>query len=198
MPSLSKKSFMHPECLLGTLFEAIVSQQPLSVGKQERQSAVLNGCYHNGVSAITVMVDAGWSKRSHKHSYNAKSGVGVIFGAATKKLLFIGVIYKYCSVCAVSKHHNLPTASHLCFKNWSGSSCAIEADIILEGFWMSESIHGLRYLWFIGDGDSSVYNSLITGVPTYGYAITKVECANHAVKCYGNQLEALCKDKPQY
>ena len=51
---------------------------------------------------------------------------------------------------------------------------------------MSESIHGLRYLWFIGDRDSSVYNSLITGVPTYGHDITKVECANRAIKCYRN------------
>ena len=114
---------------------------------------MLNGYYHNGVPTITVMVDAGWFKRSHKHSYNAKSGVGVIFGAGTKKL-FIRVRNKYCSVCAVSKHHNLPTPSHQCFKNWSGSSCAMEADIILEGFRMSESIHGLRYLWFIGDEDS--------------------------------------------
>ena len=72
----------------------------------------------------------------------------------------------------------------------------MEADIILEGFWISESMHSLRYLWFIGDGDSSVY--IIFGVPTYRYDITKVECSNHAVKCYRNQLEALCKDKPQY
>ena len=77
--------------------------------------------------AITVVVDAGWSKRSHKHSYNVKSGMGVIFGAATKKLLFIGVRNKYCSVCTVSEHHNLPTPSYQCFKNWSGSSCAMEA-----------------------------------------------------------------------
>ena len=46
----------------------------------------------------------------------------------------------------------------------------------------------LRYLWFIGDGDSLVYNSLITGVPTYGYAITKVECADHR-----NCNSAFCK-----
>ena len=29
----------------------------------------------------------------------------------------------------------------------------------------------------------------------YGRKITKVECANHAVKCYRNRLEALCNDK---
>ena len=37
------------------------------------------------VNGITV--DGGWSKRSHKHSYNAKSGVAVVIGKATGKLL---------------------------------------------------------------------------------------------------------------
>ena len=183
VPALSKKGFMHLECSLGTIFEATVSQQLLSAGKQERQLAVLNGCYHNGVPAITVVVDAGWSKRSHKHSYNIKSGVGVIFGTATKNLLFIGV-RKQILFCMCSKRTSQPTYSIT--PMLQGSSCAMEADIILEWFWMSESIHGLRYPWFIGDGDSSVYNFLTTDVPTNGYAITKVECANHAVKCYRN------------
>ena len=57
-------------------------------------------------------------------------------------------------------------------------------------------MHGLRYLWLPGDGDSSVYHSVVTGVPPYGRDITKVECANHAVKCYQNRLEALYNDKP--
>ena len=198
VPSLSKKSFIQLERTLGTLFEEVVSQQLLSAGKEEKQQAILNGNYHNGIPAITVVVDGGWSKRSHKHSYNAKCGVGVIFGAATKKLLFIGVRNKYCSVCAVSEHKGLSPPSHQCFKNWSGSSCAMEADIILEGFRISENMHGVKYLWLIGDGDSSVYNSVVTGVPGYGRDITKVECANHAVKCYRNRLEALCKEKPHY
>lgn len=47
---------------------------------------------------ITVVVNAGWSKRSHKHSYNAKSGDGIIVGVETKKLLHVGVHNKYCSV----------------------------------------------------------------------------------------------------
>ena len=32
-----------------------------------------------------VIVDGGWSKRSHKHSYNANSGVAIIIGKATGK-----------------------------------------------------------------------------------------------------------------
>ena len=71
---------------MGAAFEAIVSKQLFTAGQVERRLAIEKGNYHNGVPAITVVVDAGWSKRSHKHSYNANSGVGVIFGAATKAL----------------------------------------------------------------------------------------------------------------
>ena len=117
---------------------------------------------------------------------------------ATKALLFIGIRNKYCSVCAISARNNVTAPSHQCFHNWSGRSCSMEADIILEGFQQSKNMHVLRYLWLIGDGDSSVYHSVVTGVPSYGHDITKVECANHAAKCYQNRLEALCNDKPPY
>ena len=50
----------------------------IEAGKQEKKLAEENGDYHQGVPSITVIVDGGWSKRSHKHSYNAKSGVGII------------------------------------------------------------------------------------------------------------------------
>ena len=159
--------------------------------------AIEKGNYHNGLPAITVVVDAGWSKRSHKHSYNVNSGVGVIFGTATKALLFIGVRNKYCSICAINARNDKPISTHHCYRNWSGSSCSMESDIILEGFRHSE-MNGLRYLWLIGDGDSSVYHSVVTGVPSYGWDITKVECANHTIKCYRNRLEALCNDKLGY
>ena len=72
----------------------------VKTGKEEKQMAEQNNNYHEGVPAITVVIDGGWSKRLHKHSYNANSGVSVIFGAATKKLLYIGVRNKYCAVCS--------------------------------------------------------------------------------------------------
>ena len=36
----------------------------------------------------TVIVDGGWCKRSHRHTYNAKSGVGVIIGFYTHTLVY--------------------------------------------------------------------------------------------------------------
>jgi hypothetical protein len=53
---------------------------------EERRNAIEQGSLHEGVPAI--IVDGGWSKRSHKHSYNAKSGVGIIIGEHTVILLY--------------------------------------------------------------------------------------------------------------
>ena len=134
---------------MGTAFEAMAGENILTAGQKEKQLAIEQGNYHNGVPAITVVVDSGWSKRSHKHSYNANSDVRVIFGAATKALFFIGVRNKNCLVCVINSRNDVTAPPHQCYHNWSASSCSIEADIILEGFRQSENMHGLRYLWLI-------------------------------------------------
>ena len=40
-------------------------------GAEEKQIAIEQGRSYYGIPAISVIVDVGWSKRSHKHSYNA-------------------------------------------------------------------------------------------------------------------------------
>ena len=50
-----------------------------SARKEKKSMAIKKGNYHQDVQAIMVIVDAGWSKCTHKHSYNALSYVGVIF-----------------------------------------------------------------------------------------------------------------------
>ena len=84
VPSLSIPTFINLERTMGTAFEEIVSKQLLTTGWMERELAIAQGDYHNRVPAITVVIDAGWSKRSHKHSYNANSGIGVMFGQPQK------------------------------------------------------------------------------------------------------------------
>jgi len=39
-----------------------------------------NCYYHREAPAVTVIVDGEWSKLTHRHSYNALSGVGSIIG----------------------------------------------------------------------------------------------------------------------
>ena len=151
-------------------------------GKEERE--LRRGDYHEGVTAITVIVDGGWSKRSHHHSYNANSGVGIIIGKATDKLLFLGVRIKYCSACA----RNIPRDKHQCYRNWSASSSEMETDVILEGFLEAEQVHGVRYTKFISDGDSSVYPTLLQSVPGWGHTIEKLECDVNATGVHSRGL----------
>ena len=141
-PSMRSQTFVNIEKSSGDVFEKVVTAELLAAGEEEKRLAIENGQYHQGIPAISVVVDAGWSKQSHKHTYNANSGVGVIFGNATGQLLYVGVRNKYRSVCSIAERCEVP--NHRCFKNWSGSSTSMEADIIVQGLNMSESMHGLR------------------------------------------------------
>ncbi len=75
-------------------------------------------------------------------------------------MLYIGVRNKYCHSCVRKIPHN----THICYKNWDASSSEMESDIILDGFLQAEKTHGVRYTKFVGDGDSSVYSTLIHNV----------------------------------
>lgn len=194
VPVMTKASFISSERAIGEKWKQCLADSMLEAGKEEKRLAELRGDYLEGVPAIKVVVDGGWSKRSHKHSYNAKSGVAIIIGKETGKLLHIGVRNKYCASCA----QNIPLEKHVCFRNWSASSSEMETDILLKGFMEAERVHGIRYTCFIGDGDSSVHTTLLQGVPGWGYAIKKLECANHACKCYRGALEKLVQDNSAY
>lgn len=60
----------------------------------------------------------------------------------------------------------------------------METDLIIDVFCQAERVHGLRYMRFIGYGDSLVYPTLLTTVPGWARAIEKMECANHACKWF--------------
>ena len=128
------------------------------------------------------------------NSYNANSGVAIIIGKATGKLLHLGVRNKYCFACT----QGIPQEKHHCYKNWTSSSSEMEMDIILEGFRAAENTHGVRYMKVVGDGDSSVYSTLLQNVPGWGCDIKKIECANHACKCYRGALEKVVQENPAY
>ena len=172
VPAMTKKTFIDIERSLGISFEHYLNELILQAGKEEKLIAEQNGKYNEGIPSIFVVVDAGWSKRTHKHSYNANSGVGVIFGATTKEILYIGVRNKYCAACSIAKKQGIEPSTHWCFHNWSKSSTSMESDIIASGFKLPEQMHGLRYTELIGDGDSSVLHIIQTTVLTYGRHIT--------------------------
>ncbi|KAK4882011.1 hypothetical protein RN001_005330 [Aquatica leii] len=144
-----------------------------AAGKKEHQIAVEKGCVDSdGIPWISVYLDGGWSKRSYGHNYNAASGVAVIIGRETKKVLYLGIRNKFCIICTKATNKDIEPAPHTCFKNWAGSSSGMESDIIVEGFCRSIEMHNLRYKQFIADGDSCVYAKIQQIVP-YGAQVNE-------------------------
>ena len=130
VPVMTKTGFVDTERVIGEWWKQELKESMAEAGQEERRLAIEKGCYHEGVSTITVIVDGGWSKQSHWHSYTARSGVSIIIGKAMGKLLHIGTHNKYCHACA----RQIPLENHICYKNWNKSSSQMETDIILEGF----------------------------------------------------------------
>ena len=44
-----------------------------TMGQEEKRLAIKQRDFHQDIPAVMVIEDGGWSKRTHKHSYNAKS-----------------------------------------------------------------------------------------------------------------------------
>lgn len=113
-------------------------------------------------------------------------------GVETNGLLYIGVKNKYCYVCNTLTPGS-KKKDHACYKNFTGASTAMEQEILVQGFRDSEVMHGLRYKYIVGDGDSSTYIKIQQNVH-YGRQVVKLECANHAVKNYTGKLHKIAKD----
>ncbi|KAL1469698.1 hypothetical protein MTO96_024883 [Rhipicephalus appendiculatus] len=176
------------------LWKVALLKEMTEAGEEEKRLAEAAGdfCEDGSTPWITVVVDGGWSHRSHGHRYSANSGVAVIVGKRTQKLLYLGVRNKLCSTCEYYAKKG-QTKEHTCYGNWNLSSGAMEADTLVEGFQRSTDMHGVQYRTFIGDGDSSVYYQLQTKVDN-GRFIKKNECANHVVKCYTSRLYGIAKE----
>lgn len=125
IPAMTKKSFIETERDIGEWWKLMMEEEMIKAGEEEKMLAQQRGDYHQGVPAITVILDGGWSKHSHKHSYN---GVACIFGLVTGKLLRIGARNKYCSACAQGQDPE----KHACYKNWMDSSSQMETDNSLK------------------------------------------------------------------
>ena len=83
-------------------------------------------------------------------------------------ILHVGVSNKYYAVDAKAEQLGREPTEHICFKNWSRDQS-------------SSSREKAKIKTLISDGDSSVYNALVTAEPygQYGVVVRKIECENH-------------------
>ena len=195
IPCMSSDTFSDIEELIGQWWASVLDFSLAEAAEIEKEEAIKKGNFSDGIPSISVICDGGWSKRTHRHSYNAFGGVAIIIGRYTQKVLHIGVKTKTCQFCAKAKGTSSQPENHNCYQNWTESSQAMEAAILKEGFSESEEKFGLRYTQVIADGDSKVYKVLREEVP-YGRHIEKIDCANHICKNLQSHLENIVTSNP--
>ena len=86
----------------------------------------------NSPVPLTLKYDMGWQKRSSGRRYDSASGVGTMVGQETGKIVDYGIRSKDCRICTIWTRRNEIPPEHECFKNFSGSSRAMEADVAGE------------------------------------------------------------------
>ena len=68
VPGMKKKMFIKTEQLLGEAINKQLVHFMATAGCEKKDIAIVSNHYHQGVPYISVVVDGGWSKCSHKHS----------------------------------------------------------------------------------------------------------------------------------
>lgn len=121
--------------------------------------------------------DGSWQKRG----FTSKDGIGCIIEVITGLVVDYEVLSKYC-VCERKKTEITEesdefedwyiTHKPFCQANYSGSSPAMETEAAVRMWKRSEDI-GFRYTSVISDGDSKIYDQLLS-VMVYNYRETRV------------------------
>uniref|UniRef100_A0A1B6FLX7 Mutator-like transposase domain-containing protein n=1 Tax=Cuerna arida TaxID=1464854 RepID=A0A1B6FLX7_9HEMI len=129
----------------------------------------------NKSSDLCVAVDGTWQKRGHV----SLNGVLSVTSVDTGKVLDVSILSKYCNCPEKSK--NIHKES--CTANYSGTSGGMEVSGAVEVFSRSQELYGVRYLVYLGDGDSKAFaavnEKIIYG---NGVEVSKLECIGHVEK----------------
>lgn len=194
---MSRYMFSSHEKKAGEVVQACAKDNMEKNIMEEIKAAERRGDKDDEGYNITAIVDGGWCKRSYGRGYNASSGVAVIMGLATKKIIFLGIRNKFCVICQGIKKGKIAEKKHTCYKNWEGSSTGMESDVIVEGLNYLNEVNNVKCSRIVGDGDSNTMTKIKQKVP-YGRSVLKIECVNHAVRRFRRALERLhlsCKRK---
>lgn len=126
-----------------------------------------------------------WQRRGHQ----SLNGVVTCTSVDTGKVLDAVVFTKFC-LC-VDKSNHAPN----CKANYSGSSGGMEVAGVQALFAQSVPKYNIRYLNYLGDGDSAAFKSVIDSDPYNGVEINKLECIGHIQKRMGSRLRTIKKTR---
>ncbi|GFU65740.1 uncharacterized protein TNCV_5058741 [Trichonephila clavipes] len=103
----------------------------------------------SGHPDIPVAIDGTWQK----HGHTSLNGAVIVTSFYTGKVLDASILSRFCK--RPNKMHN-----ENCKANHFGNSRSMKVSGAIKIFQRSESLHGLRYTKFLGDGDATAYKAV--------------------------------------
>ncbi|CAN7938957.1 unnamed protein product [Ixodes hexagonus] len=146
---------------------------------------------NDGDKDIAVALDGSWQKRGHTSNNGIVSATSVDSG----KVLDVEAMSKRCAKCGNKDVSSDPRQKEVCQGNYQGTSGGMGVTGALNIFCRSEELHGVRYVKYLGDGDSKAFLAVKSKKP-YGDSveISKLECIGHVEKRMGTRLRRLKKE----
>ena len=148
-------------------------------------------------SEVTVSCDGTWQRRG----FVSKNGVSTVLSVCPQgppKVIDTYTSSNYCDSCSKKQKKLTPEEfliwkqehSADCDQNHTGSSGAMEPHGILKIFQRSQEQYNLKYLGYLGDGDSKSFKTVAEAEPPIypGKIIKKLECCGHVQKRMGRRL----------
>ena len=136
------------------------------------------------VSDCDVSVDGSWQRRG----YVSLNGFVSAIERVSDKIVDIDVMTKDCCLCKYWESKEDETgyenwlSTHKCPINHEGSSGSMETEGAVRIFNKKNS---LRYVNYIGDGDSSAFKKVHESNPYPGKPVERLECVGHIQKRVG-------------
>jgi len=166
----------------------------LEIAKQSMRNAAEEIKLKEKTTDIAASFDGSWQKPGH----SSLNGIVSAISVPTGKVIDFEVKSKKCKGCEAhtnvdqtSEQYQLWKLDHnlVCGINHAGSSGKMEVDGVMTIYKRSIMENGLRYLSFIGNGDSSTCKTVLEAKP-YGneVEIVKKECIGHVQKRFGTRL----------
>ena len=138
-----------------------------------------------------------WQRRGYawqRRGYASLNGLVTVVAMDTNKCVDFEVLSKTCKTCEVLEKKGVETYKNDdCGINHEGSAGSMESAGVISCFKRSVEKNRLRYTTYIGDGDSSSYNTAVKANPYPGYDIGKDECVGHFQKRVGTLCRNLKK-----
>lgn len=172
------------------VFEAVRQK---SVKEEIKKNAEMS----NESTHLSVSGDGSWKKRG----FSSLFGITSLIGTYSKKVIDVVIKSSFCQGCSLKKgvkdtpeyEEWIENHRESCTVNHSGSAGKMEVDAVQEMFSRSEELFGVKYKYYIGDGDTKTFKALLDMDPYSDLKVEKKECVGHVEKRMGTRLRAAKK-----